>query len=47
MPFYEMIMLCKIGESQAMGTLIKNVAAVILQEGGKYKLSKLIQTFYL
>lgn len=34
MPFYEMIMLCKIGESHAMGTLVKNVAGVILAEGG-------------
>jgi hypothetical protein len=40
MPFYELIMLCKMGETQAMGTLIKNVSAVILQEGGiKYYLN--------
>lgn len=30
MPFYEMIMLCKIGESHAMGTLVKTIAATIL-----------------
>ena len=30
MPFYELVMLCKVGESAAMGTLIKNVSAVIL-----------------
>ena len=36
MPFYEMIMLCKVGESSAMGTLVKNVTSAILQEGGKY-----------
>jgi hypothetical protein len=36
MPFYEMIILCKVGESQAMGTLLKNVAGTILSEGGKY-----------
>lgn len=35
MPFYELIMLCKVGESAAMGTLVKNVSAAILQEGGK------------
>ena len=34
MPFYELVMLCKVGESAAMGTLIKNVSAAILQEGG-------------
>ena len=34
MPFYEMIMLCKIGESHQLGTLVKNVAGVILAEGG-------------
>ena len=30
MPFYELVMLCKVGESAAMGTLIKNVSAAIL-----------------
>ena len=35
MPFYEMIMLCKVGESAAMATLVKNVSTTILQEGGK------------
>eukprot|EP00347_Sterkiella_histriomuscorum_P012200 403369512 len=34
MPFYEMIMLCKVGESQAMATLVKNVSTTILQQGG-------------
>ena len=34
MPFYELVLLCKVGESAAMGTLIKNVSAAILQEGG-------------
>ena len=34
MPFYELVMLCKVGESAAMGTLIKNVSSAILQEGG-------------
>lgn len=29
-----MIMLCKIGESHQLGTLVKNVAGVILAEGG-------------
>lgn len=39
MPFYELIMLCKIGESHAMGTLVKNVSGAILQEGGKLSYS--------
>ncbi len=34
MPFYELVMLCKVGESAAMGTLIKNVSSAILQHGG-------------
>jgi len=34
MPFYEFIMVCKIGESSALATLIKNVSTTILQEGG-------------
>ncbi len=34
MPFYELIMLCKVGESAAMGTLVKNVSATILEQGG-------------
>ena len=34
MPFYELILLCKVGESGAMGTLVKNVSSTILQEGG-------------
>ena len=32
-----MIMLCKVGESAAMGTLIKNVSSAILQQGAKSK----------
>ena len=35
MPFYELIMLCKVGESGNMATLVKNVSSTILQEGGK------------
>jgi len=34
MPFYELIVLCKVGESAALGTLVKTVAATILAEGG-------------
>jgi len=34
MPFYEFIMVCKIGESSALATLIKNVSTAILNEGG-------------
>ena len=34
MPFYEMILLCKMCESSAMGLLLKNVSTAILQEGG-------------
>ena len=34
MPLYEMIILCKIGESQALANLIKNMVTVIYQEGG-------------
>lgn len=36
MPYYEMIMLCKVGESQAMGMLLKTVTASILEQGGNY-----------
>ena len=34
MPLYEMIMVCKVGESVHMASLLKNVSTVILQEGG-------------
>ena len=34
MPLYEMVMVCKMGESASMATLLKNVSTVILQEGG-------------
>lgn len=34
MPIYEMIILCKIGETQAMANLIKNMVTAIYQEGG-------------
>ena len=34
MPLYELVMICKMGESQHLGTLLKAVSATILQEGG-------------
>ena len=34
MPLYEMIILCKIGESQALVNLIKNMVTAVYQEGG-------------
>ena len=34
MPLYEMIVLCRIGESQALANLIKNMVTAIYQEGG-------------
>jgi hypothetical protein len=34
MPLYEMIILCKIGETQALANLIKNMVIAIYQEGG-------------
>jgi hypothetical protein len=34
MPLYEMICVCKIGETQAIANLIKNLVVSIYQEGG-------------
>jgi ribosomal protein S6 len=34
MPIYEMIIICKIGETQAVANLIKNMVTAIYQEGG-------------
>ena len=34
MPLYELLIICKIGETSAMGTLLKNVSSVILSQGG-------------
>jgi hypothetical protein len=34
MPLYEMIMICKIGETQAISNLIKTLVVSIYQEGG-------------
>ena len=34
MPLYELVLVCRMGESQAMANLIKAVSATILQEGG-------------
>jgi hypothetical protein len=34
MPLYELVMVCKMGESQHLGSLLKTVSATILQEGG-------------
>ena len=34
MPLYEMVMICKLGEQANLATLLKNVSAAILQEGG-------------
>ncbi len=34
MPIYEMITLCKIGETQAVANLIKNIVTAVYQEGG-------------
>ena len=34
MPLYEMIILCKIGETQALANLIKNMVTAVYQEGG-------------
>ena len=34
MPLYELVMICKMGESQHLATLLKAVSATILQEGG-------------
>jgi ribosomal protein S6 len=34
MPLYELVMVCRMGESQALGSLLKAVTACVLQEGG-------------
>ncbi len=34
MPLYEMIVLCRIGESQAIANLIKSLVIAVYQEGG-------------
>ena len=34
MPFYELLLICRVGEAQAMGTLLKQVSSTILQQGG-------------
>lgn len=34
MPLYEMVMICRMGESQNLATLLKAVSATVLQEGG-------------
>ena len=34
MPLYQMVVICKVGESHALGTMLKAVSAAILQEGG-------------
>lgn len=34
MPLYELVMVCRMGESQNLGTLLKSVTSTVLQEGG-------------
>lgn len=34
MPFYELVMVCRIGESSALATCLKRISSAILQEGG-------------
>ena len=34
MPLYELVMVCRMGESHNLATLLKTVSATILQEGG-------------
>ena len=34
MPLYELVLVCKIGESHALASCLKAVSASILQEGG-------------
>ncbi len=34
MPLYEMVVLCRIGETQAIANLIKNMVTAVSQEGG-------------
>jgi ribosomal protein S6 len=34
MPLYEMVVVCKIGESQAIANLIKSLVTAVYQEGG-------------
>ena len=34
MPLYELVIVCKIGESQHLASMLKTVSSVILQEGG-------------
>jgi ribosomal protein S6 len=34
MPQYNLVMICRVGESQSLGSLLKTVSTSILQEGG-------------
>lgn len=34
MPLYELVIICRMGESQGIGSLIKAVSGAVLQEGG-------------
>jgi hypothetical protein len=34
MPLYEMIMICRLGETQAIANLMKNIVVSVYQEGG-------------
>lgn len=34
MPLYELVIVCKMGESQHLASMLKAVSTVILQEGG-------------
>ena len=34
MPLYELVLVCKMGESHNLGTLLKTVSSAVLQEGG-------------
>ena len=34
MPFYELVLVCRMGESSALATALKRITSGILQEGG-------------
>jgi hypothetical protein len=38
MPLYELIAICRLGESKGVGSMLKTLSAVILEEGGKWSL---------
>jgi len=34
MPLYELVLVCRLGENQALSALLKSVSTTVLQEGG-------------